>query len=118
MDISVENTTRAIQMLNLPEETDLKKAYQLVKTEYEKQKGIIWLKPFGFTKGGGGKSPSYTATILRNEVLSSFPALPRLFNKLGKTINDETYSKLMDSVESGEKPNNVAKDFLKSKKLI
>ncbi len=118
VDISIENTARAMQLLNMPQESDVQKAYEVVKVNYAKEKGIIWLKPFGFMNGSGGATPAYTATILRNEVLGSYPALPRLFNKLGRTINDETYTKLMKSAESGKNPKSVAKDFLKSKKLI
>ena len=118
VDISIENTTRALNVMNMPEEADIKKAYKVVKATYEKEKGLIWLKPFGFTKKGNGESPAYTATILRMDILNNFPALPRLFNKLGSKINDAAYTKLIKSVESGEEPKSVAKDFLKSKKLI
>lgn len=118
VDISIENTTRAMHILNKPVEVDVKKAYEVVKTTYEKEKGLVWLKPFGFLNGNGGEHPSYTAAILRVEVLNNFPALPRVINKLGSIINDEMYTKLIKSVESGEKPKKVARDFLKSKKLI
>ncbi len=118
VDISIENTTRAMHVLNMPLEVDIKKAYKLVKATYEKEKGLIWLKPFGFTKTRAEDQPAYTATILRMDILNNFPALPRLFNKLGSKINDATYTKLIKSVESGEEPKRVAKDFLKSKKLI
>ncbi|RJQ45882.1 MAG: hypothetical protein C4538_07850 [Nitrospiraceae bacterium] len=118
VDISIENTARAMRVLNKPVEDDVQKAYEIVKATYEKEKGLIWLKPFGFLKGSGEGSPSYTATILRNEILNNFPALPRLINKLGSSINDDIHTKLINSVESGEKPRNVARDFLKSKKLI
>ncbi len=118
VDIAIENTTRAMHVLNMPQEDDIKKAYKIVKATYEKEKGLIWLKPFGFTKAGSGEPPAYTATILRMDILNNFPALPRLFNKLGSKINDATYTKLIKSVESGEEPKRVAKDFLKSKKLI
>ena len=118
VDISVENTTRAMIVLNKPVEPDVQKAYEIVKATYEKEKGLIWLKPFGFLKKNDEGSASYTATILRNEILNNFPALPRLINKLGSSINDDMYTKLMNSVESGAKPSNVARDFLKSKKLI
>lgn len=118
VDISIENTTRALHVLNMPQESDAKKAYRLVKATYEKEKGLIWLKPFGFMKAEGEESPSYTATILRMDILNNFPALPRLFNKLGSTINDQTYTRLIQSVEAGEEPKSVVKDFLKSKKLI
>lgn len=118
VDIAIENTARAMALLNIPPEADVKKAYKVVKAAYEKEKGLIWLKPFGFLHNSAGDAPSYTATILRIEVLNNFPALPRLFNKLGSTINDATYIKLIKSVESGEEPKGIAKDFLKSKKLI
>jgi osmoprotectant transport system substrate-binding protein len=118
VDISIENTTRAMQMLNKPAEADAKKAYEVVKATYEREKGLAVLRPYGFLNGNGGGAPSYTATVLRIEVLNNFPVLPRVMDKLGSSITDETYTKLIKSVESGEKPNKVARDFLKSKKLI
>lgn len=117
VDILVENTSRALTVLNKPAERDAAKAYEFVKTSYEKEKGLIWLKPFGFSGSSSGES-SYTATLLRNEILNNFPALPRVINKLGSAITDETYTKMIKSVDSGENPKKVAKDFLKSKKLI
>jgi glycine betaine/choline ABC-type transport system substrate-binding protein len=118
VDISIENTTRALHLLNKPAESDVKKAYEVVKTAYEKEKGLVWLKPFGFLNGNGGEPPSYTATILRVDVLNNFPALPRVINKLGSAVSDEAYEKLIKSMRSGEKPKDVARNFLKSKKLI
>jgi osmoprotectant transport system substrate-binding protein len=118
VDISIENTTRAMRVLNRPEEGNADKAYEVVKATYEKEKGLIWLKPFGFMHGNGGAPASYTAAILRVDVINNFPALPRVIGKLGSTLNDETYSRLIKSVESGEKPKKAARDFLKSKKLI
>jgi osmoprotectant transport system substrate-binding protein len=118
VDISIENTARAMQVLNRPAEADAKKAYEFVKTTYEKEKGLVLLKPYGFVNGNGGGAPSYTATLLRVEVLNNFPALPRVMDKLGNSINDEAYTRLIKSVESGEQPKKVARDFLKSKKLI
>ena len=118
VDMAIENTARAMQLLKQPAETDPKKAYEYVKTAYEKERGMIWLKPFGFSHTSGSASPSYTATILRVDILNNFPVLPRVINKLGSTIDNETYAKLIKSAESGEKPKKVARDFLKSKKLI
>lgn len=118
VDILIENTARAMHVLNRPMEGDVRKAYEIVKAAYEKEKGLVWLKPFGFSKGSAGEPPSYTATVLTVEVCSNFPALPRVIDKLGSAISDETYAKLVRLVESGEKPKKVARDFLKSKKLI
>ncbi len=117
VDIAIENTTRALRMLNRPAESDLNRTFEVVKSTYEKEKGMVWLKPFGFTHGSG-ESPSYTAPVLRIDVLNNFPALPRVIGKLGQALNDDVYAKLMKAVESGEQPKKAAKDFLKSKKLI
>jgi glycine betaine/choline ABC-type transport system substrate-binding protein len=117
VDISVENTSRAMHVLNRPSERDMNKAYEVVKAGYEKEKGVVWLKPFGFVKREGA-SQSYTAAILRVEVINNFPALPRVIGKLGGALNDDAYGKLMKTVGSGETPKKAARDFLKSKKLI
>lgn len=117
VDISFENTVRALRVLNRPAEQDAKKAYEVVKAAYEKERGMVWLRPFGFLNGNGG-APSYTAALLRSAVLTNFPALPRVINKLCSSISDEAYTRLVKSVESGEKPKKVARDFLKAKRLI
>jgi glycine betaine/choline ABC-type transport system substrate-binding protein len=118
VDISVENTTRALHQLNRQSEADARKAYELVKAAYEKEMGLIWLRPLGFLNGNGGAGTSHTAVLVRSEVINNFPVLPRVIDKLGNVITDETYRKLVASVDSGEKSKKVARDFLKSKKLI
>lgn len=118
IDISIENTVRAMHALKKPVEGDMNKVYEVVKAVYEKEKGFVWLKPFGFLHSNGESSPSYTAAVLRVEVLNNFPALPRVIGKLGNVLNDETRTRLIKSVESGEQPKKAARDFLKSKKLI
>ncbi len=118
VDISVQNTSRAIQFLHKIADKDANKAYAFVKTAYEKEKGLVWLKPFGFLHSNGDASPSHTAAVLRVEVLNNFPALPRVIGKLGNMVNDETRARLIRAVEAGEKPKKAARDFLKSKKLI
>jgi osmoprotectant transport system substrate-binding protein len=118
VDMLIENTVNALQVIDIQSEGDLQKKYETIKSLYEKQKGLVWFKPFGFLKGKGASEPSYTAPVLKIEVLNNFPALPRVVGKLAGTINDDTYLKLIKSVESGEKAKKVARDFLKSKKLI
>ena len=118
IDMIIENTTRAMQILNKPADGDLKKTYETVKSAYEREKGLVWFKPFGFSNGKNTEGQSYTAPLLRTDVINNFPALPRLIGKLGGAVNNEAYAKLMKSVESGEKPKKVARDFLRSKKLI
>ena len=117
VDISLGNTTRALVTLNKRPETDPDKALAMVRAIYEREHGLVWLKPFVF-RNGGSEGLSYTATILREEVLKNYPALPRIIGKLSAAVNDKAYSGLIRSVEAGERPKKVAKDFLKSKKLI
>ncbi len=117
VDISIENTGDALRILNRPSERDINRAFEIVKSAYEKEKGLVWLKPFGFLNGNGS-SPTHTAAVLRVDILTNFPALPRVIGKLGTAINDEAYTNLIRSIESGEKPKKVARDFLKAKKLI
>jgi len=116
VDMLLENTARAMQIINRPPDSDLQRTYETVKSMYEKNRGLIWFKPFGFSNAG--EEPSYTAPVLKVEVLTNFPALPRVVGKLAGTVSDETYTRLIKSVESGEKPKKVARDFLKSRKLI
>jgi len=118
VDISIDNTTRALQVLHKAAVGDINKDYEVVKSAYEKEQGLVWLKPFGFVHGNGAASPSYTSAVLREEIITNFPALPRVIGKLGSMLNDESYAKLIRSVESGEQPKKAARDFLKSKKLI
>lgn len=118
VDISIENTTSAIRALKKPAEGGANRVYEVVKEAYEKEKGLIWLTPFGFLHPDGQSSPSYTAPVLRLEVLNNFPALPRVIGKLANVLDDETHARLIKAVESGEQPKKAARDFLKSKKLI
>ena len=116
VDMLIENTARAVRIINKNPDSDLQRTYETVKSEYEKNRGLIWFRHFGFLNGGEGRS--YTAPVLKVEVLNNFPALPRVIGKLAGTINDDTYVRLVKSVESGEKAQKVARDFLKSRKLI
>lgn len=114
VDILIENTAKALQVLNQSSESAQKRAYEIVKAGYEQEKGLIWLRPFGYISGSGSES----APVLRVEVFSDFPALPRVVEKLGGIITDDGYAKMIRNVESGEKPRKVAREFLKAKKLI
>jgi glycine betaine/choline ABC-type transport system substrate-binding protein len=55
---------------------------------------------------------------VRRDVLTNYPLLPRVLKKLAKAINDEAFSTLTAKVRGGEKPQNISKDFLRTKKLI
>jgi len=99
VDISFGNTSRALVALNKRPETDPDKALEVVRTTYERDQGLVWLKPFGF-RNDGSEGQSYTATVLRGEVLNNYPALPRIIGKLSAAINDEAYAGLIRSMVS------------------
>jgi len=118
VNILIENTERALVLLNRPVEKNAKKAYDISKEEFRKNFSLVWLQPFGLFLQDGEKYPSYCSFVITIDTLNNFPALPRVINKLSGTLNDETYLKLMKSLDTGGKPRTVARDFLKSRKLI
>ena len=118
VDIIVENTEDALAILKKPKPGDLDQTYKQVKELYESELGLIWLNPFGFTHAAGNAQQSVSATLVRRDVLTNYPLLPRVLNKLAGAITDETYTSLTAKVRAGEKPKNVSKDFLRAKKFI
>ena len=117
-DIIVENTDDALAILKKSQPGDLDQTYKQVKELYERELGLIWLNPFGFKHGTGNEKQTVSAPLVRRDVLTNYPLLPRVLNKLAGAINDETFSSLTAKVRDGEKPQNVSKDFLRAKKII
>ena len=99
-----ESTSAAPEAIGKPKNL----TFDQIKNEYRTKLNLTWLEP-GSTK---------YAPVLTSETLSTYPALPKLLNKLSKALENDTYLKMVKSVESGEKPKKLAKDFLKGKKLI
>lgn len=109
VNIIMENTDRALQMLGRAKGAGSPGA-DAIKSEYRKKYNLTWLNSFG-------AAPQY-APLLTADTLSNYPALPKLLNKLTGVLSNDTYSKLLKSVESDDKTKKIAKDFLKVKKLI
>ncbi|VAW40988.1 hypothetical protein MNBD_DELTA03-1263, partial [hydrothermal vent metagenome] len=84
----------------------------------DKKLNIIWLNPFGYQDIQADGRHSESAPLLRRDVLTNFPLLPRVLNKLSGAVSSRSYKSMMKKVVDGKKPRNVAKDFLKRKKLI
>lgn len=118
VDILVEDTANGLKVLGLERQDDPDQEYLTVKDRFEKEFNIIWLNPLGFTAPRQGEKPTVSAPILRTDILTNFPLLPRILNKLGNKINNEAYGRLVSQVEGGDKPKNVARDFLKVMKFI
>jgi len=116
--ILVENTDRAMEIVGKQNKESGKDAYSALKEEYRNRLSLVWLEPFGLLSMDNGKTQYYYGPVITEDVLVNFPALPRLINKLSGVINDKAFSKMIRSMESGEKPQRIARDFLKAKKLI
>lgn len=117
-DIIIENTDDALALLKKPRPGDLDQTYKQVKELYESELGLIWLNPFGFKHATGDETQTISAPLVRRDVLTNYPLLPRVLKKLAGAINDETFLTLTAKVRDGEKPQNISKDFLRAKKLI
>ncbi len=110
----IEGTDRALEMIGKPRESG-KAGFDSAKAEYRKSLNLIWLEPYGTVPGSG--SQQLFAPVISNDILSSLPALPKLLQKLSGIANDSGYGRMLKA-RSDEKPKKLAKDFLKSKKLI
>lgn len=107
--VLVENTERALRLLDR-KESNARQAYETAKSEFRKNYNLVWLEPFGTNQT--------FAPVITTDTMSHLPALPKLLNKLAGALNDESYGKLLKTLKSDDKPRRVARDFLKSKKLI
>jgi len=106
VNVIYENTGRAAELIGKSKDS----TYDLVKSEYQTKYNLTWLALSG--------GPVKYGPVLTAETLSTYPALPKLLNKLSKALENDTYARLLKTVESSDKLKKVAKDFLKGKKLI
>jgi len=117
VDIFVEETGGALARLGATPTANPTDDYAAAKERYDKELDLIWLNPFGFTTGQGTATPTISAPLIRRDVLTNFPLLPRVLNKLAGAIDEQAYRDLITEAK-GEKPHNVAKEFLRARKLI
>lgn len=118
VDILVEDTADALTIMGKGSVSNPDQDLLLVKDLYAKELNVIWLNPFGYTNSKGEATPSVSAPLVRRDVLTNFPLLPRVLNKLAGAISNSVYQDLTKVVSGGEKPKNAAKDFLRKKKFI
>lgn len=120
LDIQVEYTGVAqASVLKAPAIADGEALYQAVKTAYNQDLNLVWLAPFGFSEASLAPAGmvAQPAPVVRKDTLKKFPALARLINKLGGTIDAPTMQKLEAEVKVKTAPE-VARAFLKANKLI
>ncbi|MEN8135592.1 MAG: hypothetical protein ABFS18_08670 [Thermodesulfobacteriota bacterium] len=118
IDIIIENSADAMAYLKKKRLADLDQEYLEVKKIYEKDLNVIWLKPFGFRNYKGPDNQSISAPLIRNDVLTNYPLLPRILTKLSGAIDEQTFTEIIGKVKSGDKAKNVVKNFLRTKKFI
>jgi len=120
LDMYIEYTGAGqIDILHAKPLTDAKTLYQAVKTAYNQDLNLIWLKPLGFQAVGVTPAgvPAEAAPVVRKDTLKKFPALARLINKLGGRVDAEEIHKL-EAEAASQTPRRVARTFLKQERLI
>lgn len=118
INIFTENTGRALKLLGKDAGGDEKLVYSMVKEEYKSQFHLVLLKPFGKSHSDNEDKPFVDVPVIASGILIDYPALPRVLNKLAAVAKDKKFAKLLAAVDSGDKPNQVARDFLKKKRFI
>ncbi len=120
MDMYVEYTGVG-QVIILKEQpiADSDELYKAVKERYNQDLNLVWLKPFGFSdeRYAPEGTVAVAAPVVRKDTLKKFPALARLINKLGGSINDSTMKELETASAAGNS-RDVARKFLKEKRFI
>lgn len=120
LDMYVEYTgIGQVQLLGGAPIADPAALYKAVKERYNQELNLIWLEPFGFADRqlAPPGTVAEAAPVVRKDTLKKFPALARLINKLGGTIDPATMQKLEAGVK-GDNAREVARKFLKDNRFI
>lgn len=110
VNLVIENLERGSQLVSKTGEKHSKELHDAVKREYRKNYNLVWFEPFGESR--------FYAPLVAIDVLEIMPALPKLVGKLAGILKEDTYARLLKSVKSDDKARQVAKEFLKSRRLI
>ena len=116
VNILIENTGHAKEMLEDKTTQGPKNVYAASKEEYMGTYDLLWLDLLVDLRSQNEEL--YYAPVVSAEVIRNFPILPRVVNKLGKVVDASALAKMVSKVNSGDKPHKVAWDFLEAKRLI
>lgn len=120
LDIAVQYTGVAqVEVLKGKAIADPEALYQAVKAGYNQDLNLVWLSPLGFDEPRLAPvgTVAQAAPVVRKDTLKKFPALSRLINKLGGTIDAGRMHEL--EAQAGKKDaREAARNFLKAGKLI
>lgn len=112
VDIAVEHAQRALGRLGLEAPADPAASLEAAKATYLERLNLIWMPPLGFS--GPATDPGPGAPVVRKDTVKKFPALPRLIAKTEGLLPESVLAAL---AKAGE-PAQVAREFLREKKLI
>lgn len=94
------------EILGVEPMKDPVQVYKKVKSEYDKNFNLVWLKTFGFSSTNKDNEqlkaagiPLLAAPVVRKDTLKKFPALPRLLNKLSGKLDNKIMADLVAEVE-------------------
>ena len=108
--VLIDSAERALRLLNRPAQGASRASYEAAKKEYRQGHNLVWLEPFG--------DKQFYAPVISLETINNLPALPRLINKLGGTVSDQTGARLLKTADAQKDHRKAAREFLKAKKLI
>ena len=111
----IENTDRAMDILGKAKEGG-RTPLESVKSDYRRTLNLVWLEPFGVSPGS--TTSQLYAPVIAVDLLGNLPALPKLLQKLAGVAADSNYVRLASSVKGEEKAKKMAREYLKSRKLI
>ena len=120
LDMYVEYTgVGQVTILQKAAIADAGQLYKAVKSTYNEELNLIWLKPLGFDEKSVAPAgvAAEAAPVVRKDTLKKFPALARLINKLGGRIDIAAIKKLETEARASDSKK-VAREFLRQNRLI
>lgn len=112
--IVVENTERAARLLGRTKAEDAQAYYAAVKDVFRKRYNLVVLQP----SGSAPPSTALYVPAVTVDVMSNFPALPRVINKLSGIMQDDLYLNMGRNAATANDPAKAVREFLRAKKFI
>jgi glycine betaine/choline ABC-type transport system substrate-binding protein len=109
--VVLESTAHALEALGEAPRGNPVEAAAVVRAGFRERFGLVWLEPLG----GAG---SGLALVLTDDAMQSFPALPRMLEKLSRALDGAAFAGLTEAVRAGKEPAAVARAWLRDKRLI
>ena len=115
--IMFENVEHALAVLGEKGKTEDRERYNLAKIGYRKRFDLVWLESLG-SLGDKPEEQRHYGPVITAEIMRNFPALPRVINKLSRVISPDAFSRMSALARSGGELKAIARDYLRSQKLI